>query len=614
MDDKIAKFKIMAGVMVLALISLASCEIPQSVRVKASPTLQIPIPMGEGLNNSFIHSYTNIEEIREKLKDQAEQGKGISIYDYESTDLMEHFGIERPEGGNPAQTYLITYPLFDIDLNFNQYLNGTLLDTDKSRVPEVDISIEISNRVAETVERATQWGSIESGDLPYIEWIDPFMGNSPEVYLGDMKNLVSDITFETDTGFSIIVDPKNADMLQKAIRIRIPQLKIGDEWDRGKDSWVKGVLKEGNTKLVFKSADIDPDEPLLLLSDGTDSGKKIRSEKVEVHVRLVNKANAGKYKTELNFNWYSADVKSNNKDPREFKGFNLGSYLNSLGSGAKFEKVPAYLYVSTPSNSNINGFTIEIDTASPEESFLLQRKHITSENGEALPSWLDKPSTSNYDFTDTINRGDSINYKVIPPDAVTLYRNKIENETNQKITVYLAVLLPMVFKFTGDGIQISDDPDTGENESGYYFPINFQGLDDFLGNGSGSNSGGKSVLDDINEQLGDGGVNSLTLRFRDIDNKITSPIYLAVVTDTTIVANPGPGDWEIVKIASDAEDRDIDIKNVISLTGLPPIKFLVKDEKGQGGRLYIQSKDDANSSAFSVKISVIAGIDLDKKL
>jgi hypothetical protein len=603
MCDKTAKFKIRALVMVPVLVFFASCEFPQSARIKASPTLQIPIPLGEGTDNSFIRSYTDIDEIKGKLEGDTEEGKGISIYEYDSGALMTHFNIERPEESEPAQTYLITYPLFDMSLDFDKYLNGTLLDTDKSRVPEVDISIEISKRTTDDVERAAQWGNLESGDLPYWNWIDPFMGNPPEVDLGDMKNLVSDITFESGTGFSIKVTPANAEKLKKAIRVRVPQIKIGGATDTGEDSWAKGELNGDRTKLVFRSTGIDPDEPLLLLNDEPDQWKKRASEKIELQVRLVNVIDAGSYKTELDFKWYSAKVKPNNEEPREFKGFNLGSFLNSLGDNAKFERVPAYLYVDTP----VDGFTVEIGAGVVEESFPLQKGDV---KGEGLLSWLNKLPASEYDFTTTLNAGKSITYAITSPPTVEVFRSEIEAQNDPKITVNLAVLLPMIFRFSGNGTVISDDPDTEENEGGTYFPVKFQGLDDFLGTGDGDDDDDddKSVMDEIDEQLGEGSITRLTLRLTDIDNKVTSAIYLAVKID------PKKDDWKTVKIAAGAKDRDIDIENVKSLTGLPPIKFLVKDEGGQGGRLYIQSQTGEDSAAFSVKISVVAGINVDNPI
>jgi hypothetical protein len=601
MRNRTAKFGIMGVIMVPVLVFLASCEIPQSARIKASPTLQIPVPLGNGMDNSFIRQYTDVEEIRKTMKGEDEQGKVISIYEYKSEALMAHFGIETIEENNPVETYLITYPIFDMSLDFDEYLNETLLDTDKSRVPQIDISIEISNRVANTVDRVFQAGNPAGNDLPFVDWIDPFLGNSPEVDLGDMKSLLSDITFNPDTSFSIKIDGKgNPDELQKAIRIRVPQLKIGGEDAWNEASWVKGELNADRTKLVFKSSGINRDEPLLLLSEGTPA-EKDASGRVDIHIRLVNKIGAATYNSELNFDWYSVNVEPNDesKQTSEFKGFDLGSYLTSLGDGVRFERVPAYLYVSTP--SRVGNFKVEItgiDTVAPGNSFSLDKTHIIpGKDMVGFPSWFNEQPTSEYDFTATINSGESINYNIIPPQSVTLYSGDIDK--TEKIIANMAVLLPMVFKFTGTTETIGEEK---------YYPVNFQGLDDFLGDGG---SGGNSVMEEIDEQLGEGSINSLTLRLRDIDNNITSPIYLAIITDPAI-KNPGPGDWEIVKIAPGAEDKDIDIKNG-SFTQFPRIKFYVKDEGGSG-RLYIQSQDDKDSAAFSVKISVIAGISLDKPI
>jgi hypothetical protein len=519
---------------------------------------------------------------------------------------MKHLNIDETNYGSPVQTYLITYPLFDMSLDFNEYLKGTRLDTDANRVPPVDISIEISNQLTNAVNLAFQQGKPQGADLPYSDWIDPFQGNPPEVDLGDMKNLLSDITFNTGTSFTIKVSPENAEQMKEAIRIRVPRLKIGGEKDI-EASWVKGELKENNTKLVFMSSITETDKttPLLLLSTGTPQ-EKDDSEKIEVHVRLVNEIGAGTYETELNFDWYSVQVtpNDNSKKSGEFKGFNLGSYLSNLGDNVEFETIPAYLYVTAP--SSIGGFNdVKIDGANaPGNSFTLKTDDIKGEN---LPSWLDETPKYEYDFASIVNKGDSIKYTIETTAATTLYRHTLSTDTMPKITANLAVLLPMVFKFPKTG----EFPINDEDGTGWYLPIKFQGLDDFLGNGS--DTGDTNVMEEIDKQLGEGGVNRLTLRLRDIKNGVTSSIYLATVTDPTI-KSPAKNDWEIVEIANGG-GKDIEIKNVASLSALPPIKFLIKEDgQGQGGRLYIQSQETEGEPAFSVKISVVAGVNLDKKI
>jgi hypothetical protein len=97
MSNRTAKFGILAVIMVPALVFLASCEIPQSARIKASPTFHIPIPLGDGMDNSFIRSFINVDDIKEKLKDSEELGKAVSIYEYNSETLMTHFDIPLTE-------------------------------------------------------------------------------------------------------------------------------------------------------------------------------------------------------------------------------------------------------------------------------------------------------------------------------------------------------------------------------------------------------------------------------------------------------------------------------------------------------------------------------------
>jgi hypothetical protein len=620
MNNKTAKLGILVVALIPALVFLASCEIPQSARIKASPTLQIPIPLGDGVDNSFIRPYISVDGIKDQLKGEDSQGKALSVYKYESDEsMMEKLDIFQ-DGDKLVQTYLITYPIFDMDLDFDKYING--LTPDASRVPPVTIKQDAADEIELAYKNAVNWGYIQDGEsLNPSSGVDPFQNAPLAIDLGDMKDLVSNIHFNKEVSFSIKVGAGNAEELKKAIRIRVPQLKIGDYGD-GASSWVEGTLEENNTILKFKNNFPISNTEALLLNGGYGS------DRISIQIRLVNKITAGEYESEFDFNWYSAEIKPDVQDG-EFRGFNLGSYLDELGSGAEFEEVPAYLYISVPASLgsgfknklkvSITGGEISEITESSEIYSLVDTAAIKDEEGNPLPAWLDNDKLSKvYDFTGTLNArsSQSIKYTVGYPGAVTIYRGNIGED--QKLTANLAVLLPMAF--TLPGTSGSKFTVTGSGEyAGSYIPINIKGLDKFLGSGNtGGSSGGDSVIDQINKQLGGGGVKSLTLKLKDIANNVTSDIYLAIARtpDISDVGPQNPENWEIIKVVSGEPESEIPIESVNSLTQLPKIKFLVKEEEGQGtgGRLYIQSQEDEDSVAFSVKISVVADIDLDKTI
>jgi hypothetical protein len=576
MRNRTANFRIPALVLVPALVFLASCEFPQSARIKASPTFEIPIPLGEGKSNSFIRPYISVEGIQDQLKGNGE-GKTIAVYNYKLEETeMTTLGIT-PEGGNLVQTYLITYPLFDMSLNFGEYING--LDSGASRVPKIEITPQMAS--------VSTFGN--GFTLPPLE-----------VDLGDMKNLVSDITLNQSTSFSITVTPANAEEMKSALRIRIPQLKIGGATNTD-DSWTEGTIEEN--KLVFKSSITDNTEPLLLISDESDLQKKKASEKVEVYIKLANKITAGTYDTELDFNWNTVQVKPNEtgKQEGEFKGFDLGSYLDNLGIGAEFEKILAYFYLEDPSNT-FEGFTVKIKDLVESTNLALDLDKI---DGETKPAWSSNATVKKYDFTTVLNGKNVIKYTISPPTKVEIKHEDIGADS-PKITATLAVLLPMSFKLSVP----DNDPDVKKitiNEENY-LPIKFEGLDEFLGsdNGGGDNS---SVMDEIDKQLGEGGLNSLKLKLSGIKNNVTSPIFLAVNTDKAAEK------WELVEITT-GNTGEFEIK-AKSLNSIPSPKFMVKAGSDKKGRLYIQSAgggDRGDQPEFDVKISVVADIDLDKPI
>jgi hypothetical protein len=604
MNDKTGKWGIMAAIIIPALIVLVSCEIPQSVRVKASPTYHIPIPLGSGgISNSFIRPYTDVEGIRKTLRAGAEEGKTIGVYQYaagedESAAFMNHLGITM-EGSDPVQAYLLSYPIFNVDLNLQEYINR--VGPEGRNVPSIDISSGIA---AELQEGSVKYG----GELPYEYWIDPFGGNGPVVDLGDLKSLVSNICFNDGVSFKIKIPPGEADkaeQLEKAIRVRAPQLKFGYS-SNVPASWLKGTLNDSKTELVFSSNRTDeinqnsPDDALLLKRDvpGND--------RLPIDIRLVNIADVGGYETELNFDWYSMDVQPQDGQAGEFAGFNVGSYLEKLGDGVTFLKVPASLYMHIP--NSLEDLTVDITNKKTGGAILAseampdpERSYIIVPEGEVLPLWFDDQPVK-YDFGEVLNTKDGIRYKINPPENVTIYSAQVPQDGDTGIAAYLVVILPMAFHFSADKTESFSINDG--NDPKKYLLVRFPGMDDFLADND-------SAMAQIDDQLGqDTSISSLTLHLSDIKNEIISAFYLAIEKDPN---KNGPDNWHLVEIADD-KGGSFSIDNMISLAKFPRIKFLIPADPDRGdGILYIKSQTAEDTVAFDVKISVQADISLDSE-
>jgi hypothetical protein len=607
MNDRTGKLGIIAALVIPALVFLASCEVPQSVRVKASPTYHIPIPLGsEGISNSFIRPYTDVEEIRKTLRDGAEEGKAIGVYKYaasedESAAFMDHLAIPAEEDA-PVQTYLLSYPIFNINLDLMEYINRA--GPDGRNVP----SMSISSDVAKYLQEVSSLYIYNGGELPYELWVDPFEGDGPVVDLGDLKSLVSNICFNDGVSFKIKIPPGNvekAEQLEKAIRVRAPQLKFGYSYN-SPDAWVKGTLNSAKTELEFSSNRKDEinqtgnsaADALLLNGDP-------RNDKVNIDIRLVNVAGIDEYETELNFDWYSMDVSPESGQTGEFAGFNLGSYLKELGSGAVFLKVAASLYMHIP--EGLEGLTVTLtdragtELSGSEGTTVPNQSYIIPPAGEALPSWLEYAPVK-YDFEETLNTGRVIRYTINPPNAVTILRRDVDQWQDTTINAHLVVILPMAFRFPADSESLYIDAGDGEGEK-KYLAIGFRGMDEFL-------SGDDSAMTQIDDQLGQGGIDGLTLNLSDIKNKIISSFFLAIEKDPS---QSGSDNWHLVKIA-DGEGGSFSIDNAASLAQFPRIKFLIPADQDGDGTLYIKAQAAGDTTAFDVKISAQADINLDSEL
>jgi hypothetical protein len=502
-------------------------------------------------------------------------GKKVSVFKYEDND---------------TQTYLINYPLFEMDLDFNKYINETGIN-DTSRVPSVVIDQEYADQVKNASNFVPSYLLVE-GNLPYNSWVhlQPLT-----VDLGDMKNLISNIRFKKEgVKFTLQTDSAaKAVQLREAIRIRIPQLNIGSNGFE-ETNWAKGKV-DGNN-VVFESTEFD-NNPVLLIPGNTTS------QTITIDICLANTIDAGTYTTELDFNWSSAWFYPQNTSNGEIDGFDLSSYFSELGSGTarvEFDSVPAYLYVDAPAGINPD-IDISISGTGDQDIDLPAKNKFSSTDALAL-GWLFDESSEikKYKFESALNNAEKIKYTISMSEVF------LENGTTGKFTANLAVLLPMKFKFTPNSGEEIITINGGEY-AGDYLPVNIKGLDDFLeGDTSADN-----VMDQINEQLGGEGVNSLKIRLRDIENEVTSPIYLAMATTIDSTEKQSDGYWKIIPIVS-GSTGEIEIVSPESLKKLPEIKFLLKKETDDY-TLSIQPQDTDNV-AFDVKISVVAGINLDKTL
>jgi hypothetical protein len=596
MNCKTGVYGMIAALTIPALFFLASCEMPESIRVKASPTFQIPIPLGEGMDNSFIRPYVNTKTITEKL---SVAGKKASVFKYTY------------ENGQ-TQTYLINYPLFEMDLDFDEYLNK-INEDNTSRVPPVVISPELAARMNEVYNLAWRGGYLDSdGNLPYssswgnVGWV---LFDTMVIDLGDMKSLASNICLQQEEGITFTLKAETqtaAEQLRNAIRIRIPKLNIGST-GYDKTAWAQGELDGKN--VVFKRGSFDQ-VPVLLIPNDT------ASEKIEIELCLANKLDAGTYTTELGFNWYSAEVYPDTVNGK-IDGFELGSYFEELKANGdvevEFASVPAYFYLSTPKSISTEP-TITISGADAASFDLPLRNRIHDYDDDSSLEWLLDPSDGSkikkYNFVSILNGGNEIKYDISKSSSspVTVFKNNIEED--DKIIANLAVLLPMTFKFTPNSVAMEITINNG-NYAGTYLPINFKELDEFLG---GDNSiGDNSVMEQINEQLGGEGFKNLTFRLREIKNDVTSTLYLAVATKTSSVGISPDEYWNIIPIENDPSTHEIRIDSPESLKKLPEVKFLLKEDTTTGYTLSIKPQDTDNV-AFGVKISVVAGINLDKTL
>jgi hypothetical protein len=583
--------------------------------------------MGDGVNNGFIKPYVSVAGIKDQLKGDEEDAPEIGVYRYDFGDPTS-LGVS--SATEKVQAYLISYPLFETNLDFNEYIAGLAPGGSEGGWP-----VEISQAISAAIDTAyTDSGNTGGADLEYSKW-EPLSFPNDEgiledkitISLGDMKNMVSDITFDDGDKPSIVIDVEGMTdsqktALQNAVRIRAFQIKIGTNI-KAETGWEKGVWDTGDVssanELVFKNSATYDNTEALLLKNGDTTGA---TEKVEIEVKLANKIEAGKYTLKFNFNWYSVEVKpQDNSTEGTFEGFNLGSYLSNLAgdeTDVKFKEIPAYFKAFFPSGlsgydvsiAKEGGGSLETTTTSIDKDKIVDGPNDTTFNW--LQEYTDDNTKTTYNLAKTFNDGGGIKYTITQPASTTVERSDLdESDPNaNKITATLVLILPMVFEFTAtDKFTI-----TGSTDS--YIPIKFEGLEEFL-EGGDSNDGVMNQIEDMLED-NDGSITSLKLKLADIKNGVTGDnLYLAIGTKPGLIdtGDQEAANWKIVNIAAGNHD-EVDLADEsTSLTQLPKIKFLIKESGGGGSTtFYIKNQEEEEDVAFNVNISVVAGISLNTKI
>jgi hypothetical protein len=315
------KFKL--GLVCCLLI--LSCQIPESLTVKGNPGLYVPLgsPFANMKDEDRLENLISANKIKEMMNSKAsavDTDNELSVYEV-SVSMAQNCGISAE-----LQTYMVKYPLTEMPLNLEEYLNDSMSEVNEKK----DISIPEISGLTGPLPPGSYYYIYGDGTSDINE--DP---NNPffKVPLNDMVKLVKKVTRDSTGRFGMEINytPQLAEYLE----IEIPA--FGINYKKGTpDSAVNP------TKLIYadqSGSDFTPRNDLH--KNGDDS-------ELLVYARISGPC-AANIEPGIVFEWLKAII--NTDDMGDSGAFNVeypieNSLGNFLGGGVSFKKVDGYVYMS----------------------------------------------------------------------------------------------------------------------------------------------------------------------------------------------------------------------------------------------------------------------------
>ncbi|MDR1400048.1 MAG: hypothetical protein LBJ41_09020 [Treponema sp.] len=374
---------LLSALFVFALISY-NLEIPESVKIKSQPGLYISLgsPL-DGTGMSF-NEYLSEEELRKQLN-SGERTQGIELIDDWNDPNNEEL-----------QTYLVYYPIADININLSEYVENMNLTSNVTNVSggwipggsKTDItlhpdSISFTKEVKEVMISLT---------LTFIQSFTPPDPDAPsETDVPDGAN----VTF---TGKEVFESPNTPPTL--------PNLQ-GNKW-------------------VSPEFDLEPAKDQISISIIVPIGYW--------------------FKPELEFEWASSILQLDNDGTKkgEYK-LDLSKFSKFMGAGISFQKVTGYMYLQKPDDNILTAsatvkLTWKEDGISEEETVKPIEEEFPTDWESFNPSSIDEDSIIK--FTDLFKHSYTLEYELTLKEATI----KKENNPTGRFAVDIVIVLPLGFK------------------------------------------------------------------------------------------------------------------------------------------------------------------------
>ena len=287
----------------ICIIAVLSCEIPQSLTIKGKPGLYIPLgnPFDKLDPGERLEDYLTLEKIREMMG----SGGEVNVYDYRGDDIDPN-----------VQAYLVHYPIANMRLNLQEYVDEALVNDDGEL-----ISFNVPSQYSDP-EYWNLFNDPEFNGELFLTWDDGIKTSEGEptfkIALVDMAKLVKKVegTFGFETSYDL--------SLAANLQVKIPAFGFTD--------YIPGVKHGDRLRFLEENTTIHPQTDL----NNTNGF-------LEIYIKMTGPC-SGRIESGVVFEWTEAVIDTVDEN---FDGeYQIENSLNEfLGSGVKLKEVNSYIYI-----------------------------------------------------------------------------------------------------------------------------------------------------------------------------------------------------------------------------------------------------------------------------
>jgi hypothetical protein len=477
--------KIIYGFVCCLLI--LSCQIPESLTLKGNPGLYVPLGspfanMKEGERLEDLISPDNIKKTMNSNTSDTNSDNGLIIYDV-SKAMAQNHGIAQN-----VQTYLVQYPLTEMPLNLEKYLDQSMNTSNKE-----DVRIPAIPAVTGALPTGIYYYIYGDGTAPGTNEIT----NKPllKIPLNDMVKLIKKVTRNSNDRFGLEISYSS--QLAQYLELKIPAFGI--------NSYIKGTPDPSvnPAKLLFfdKSGnDFVPRNDLHKSGDDSE---------LWVYARISGPC-SGNIKPEMLFEWKKALINTDNNGDNAFnKEYPIENSLGDfLGGGVSFNRVDGYVYMSGLNSTEPVVMTIDIKgtkqirnlkDATPSFTVIEKPDGTKTADGSLTTSSFTGANTAPLDLKTLFeSQGAILKIDVEIHDMEIEYS---EDLNNKSIKFNLYVVIPLNLKASEvAGKEAPNVTIGGVNIKNTYVPLDLGDKLSKLGTGDlfGREDGGDNLLNEIN--------------------------------------------------------------------------------------------------------------------